>query len=227
MLFLGVETIRRESLEEVKKIHNLKHDIFERINRISRFGIMPFLGMIVGFDHDDEDVFDELYAFFTGTNGPIIGISLLNAPKHTPLYNRMEKEDRLLGDDFSGEWQLYTNIIPKQMSREELLRRYCKLFKKIYEPELFRERLLNWLQHVDYFSTLYVNKKFDPKQFYHGVRMFFFFMFLVTPAERNLFVESLIETWKINPKLIRRAFTFLAQYHHFYDFVKRKLPDQI
>ena len=227
VLFLGVETIRRESLEEVKKVHNLKHDIFERITRISRFGIMPFLGMIVGFDHDDESVFDELYEFFTRTNSPIVGISLLNAPKHTPLYNRMEKEGRLLGEDFSGEWQLYTNIIPKQMSRDELLRRYCKLFKKIYEPELFRERLLKWLQHVDYFSTLYVNKKFDPKQLSHGVRMFFFFMFLVTPAERNLFVKSLIETWKINPKLMRRTFTFLAQYHHFYDFVQRKLPGQI
>lgn len=52
-------------------------------------------------------------------------------------------------------------------------------------------------------------------------------MALATPAERGLFVKSLIETWKINPKLMRRAFTFLAQYHHFYDFVRRKLPGRI
>ena len=227
VLFLGVETIRKESLEEVKKIHNLKHDIFERISRISRYGIMPFLGMIVGFDHDDESVFAELDDFFTRTSSPIVGISLLNAPRHTPLYNRMEKEGRLLGDDFSGEWQLYTNIIPKLMNRDELLRRYCELFKKLYDPDLFYERLRGWLQQVDYFSPLYTQKKFDLRQFTNGLRMIFFFLLLATQEERRIFVKSLITTWKINPKLLRRAFTFLAQYHHFFDFVRKKLPGRI
>lgn len=227
VLFLGVETIRRESLEEVKKFHNLKYDIFERINRISRYGIMPFLGMIVGFDHDDAGVFDELDDFFTRTHSPIVGISLLNAPRNTPLYQRLEKENRLLGDDFSGEWQLYTNIIPKQMSREELLIRYCLLFKKLYDPEGFYERLMGWLRQVAYSSPLYVHKKFDSKQFFHGVRMISFFLILATPPVRAIFVKCLIETWKINPKLMRRAFTFLAQYHHFHEFVRRKLPGRI
>lgn len=227
VLFLGVETIRRESLEEVKKVHNFKYDIFERINRISRYGIIPFLGMIVGFDHDDEGVFDELYDFFTRTNSPIVGISLLNAPRHTPLYKRLEKENRLLGDDFSGEWQLYTNIIGKRMSREELLRRYCLLFKKLYEPELFRARLQGWLRQVRYFSPLYVHKKFDLKQFFNGIRMISFFMILATSAVRGLFIKNLIETWRINPKLMRRAFTFLAHYHHFHEFVIRKLPGRM
>jgi len=57
--------------------------------------------------------------------------------------------------------------------------------------------------------------------------MIFFFLFLATQAERRIFVKSLTETWKIDPKLLRRAFTFLGQYHHFYDFVRRKLPDRI
>ncbi len=227
VLFLGVETIRRESLEEVKKFHNLKHDIFERINRISRYGIMPFLGMIVGFDHDDERTFGELDDFFTRTQSPIVGISLLNAPRHTPLYQKLEKENRLLGGDFSGEWQLYTNIIPKQMSREELLTGYCLLFKKLYDPVGFYERLVGWLRQVAYFSPLYVTKKFDPKQFFHGIRMISFFLVLATPSVRALFVKSLVETWKINPKLMRRAFTFLAQYHHFHEFVKEKLPSRM
>jgi len=57
--------------------------------------------------------------------------------------------------------------------------------------------------------------------------MIFFFLVLATREERRIFVKSLIETWKINPKLLRRSFTFLSQYHHFYDFVRRKLPDRI
>ena len=221
VLFLGVETVRRKSLEEVKKSQNLKYDIFERINKISRYGIMPFLGLIVGFDHDDESVFDELYDFITCTNSPIAGISLLNAPQHTPLYDRLKKEGRLLSDDFSGEWQLYTNIIPKLLSREELLLLYSELFKKIYDPALFHNRLQSWLKQVAYRSNLYVRKKFDPKQLANGIKMISYFLLAANRQERNLFIKTMIETWRINPDLIRRAFTFLAQYHHFHEFVNR------
>ena len=227
VLFLGVETVRRESLLEVHKVHNLKYDIDERVNKISRYGIMPFLGMIVGFDHDDENVFNELYDFIARTNSPIAGISLLNAPRHTPLYQRLEKEGRLAGDDFSGEWQLHTNIIPKQMSRATLLNHYCELFKKIYDPALFHQRLNGWMTQVNYQNNLYTHKKFDSRQLLHGLRMITYFLLFAQPEMRKLFWQSMIGTWKINPKLMRRAFTFLAQYHHFYDFVREKLPSRI
>ena len=227
VLFLGVETVRRESLLEVNKVHNLKYDIDERVNRISRYGIMPFLGMIVGFDHDDESVFNELYDFIARTNSPIVGISLLNAPRHTPLYHRLEKEGRLTGDDFSGEWQLYTNIVPKQMSRARLLSLYCELFKKIYDPELFYHRLNGWLTQVNYQNNLYTHKRFDLRQLSHGLRMITYFLLFAKPEVRKLFGQSMTGTWKINPKLMRRAFTFLAQYHHFYEFVRKKLPERI
>ena len=106
VLFIGVETVREKSLEEVHKSQNVKYDIVERIKRISRYGIIPFIGLIVGFDNDDLTIFEDLYQFIEDTNNPIAGISLLNAPKKTPLYERLKKEGRLIGDDFSGEWQL-------------------------------------------------------------------------------------------------------------------------
>jgi radical SAM superfamily enzyme YgiQ (UPF0313 family) len=40
VLFLGVETVREESLKEVNKFHNLNRDIGERIKRISEYGIV-------------------------------------------------------------------------------------------------------------------------------------------------------------------------------------------
>jgi hypothetical protein len=139
----------------------------------------------------------------------------------------MEKEGRLLGDDFSGEWQLCTNIIPKQMSRATLLRQYCELFKKIYDPELFHQRLNAWMTQVNYQNNLYTRKKFDLRQLSHGLRMIAFFLLSAQPEVRKLFWQSMIGTWKINPKLMRRAFTFLGQYHHFYNFVREKLPERI
>jgi hypothetical protein len=55
---------------------------------------MPFLGMIVGFDHDDESVFAEIEDFITCTSSPIAGISLINAPRNTPLIIILSRRQR-------------------------------------------------------------------------------------------------------------------------------------
>jgi hypothetical protein len=219
VLFLGVETVREESLKEVNKLHNLNRDIRERIKRISAYGIVPFLGLIVGFDHDDLSVFDELYDLIDGTASPIAGISLLNAPRNTPLFKRLEKEGRLVGDDFSGEWQFHTNIIPKQMDRELLLEKYRELYKRIYNPASFNRRINQWLCQVNYFTDLYHNRRGDVRQIVNVIKIIIFLLFKADPALRSVFLKNIKETWKMNHLLMRRAFTLLAQYRHFYDFM--------
>ena len=221
VLFLGVETVRKESLAEVHKSQNADRDIFERIRKISRYGIVPFIGLIVGFDSDDEGVFEDLENFLNLTASPIAGISLLIAPRHTPLYKRLQQENRLTDNSFAGEWQLQSNIIPKQMSPERLATLYWDLFQKIYKPEYFEDRFLRWLQNVDYFSTSYVNKKADAKQMVFGIRIFTYFIFNADRDVRSLFFRMLRKTWKINPKLVKRFFTVITQYSHFHSFVER------
>lgn len=221
VLFLGVETVRKESLAEVNKQQNLKHDIYERMRRISRFGIVPFIGLIVGFDHDDETVFTDLYEFIDSTNSPIAGISLLNAPRNTPLYKRLQKEKRIIGDDFSGEWQLGSNIVPKNMSREVLLHNYRKLFMKLYDPEDFSKRCDNWLREIEYFPAIYTNKKSDPKQIAHIFRVIYFLLFEAGPVLRSVFLKNIMRTYSFNPLLMKKVFTLLGQYRHFYDFARK------
>ena len=53
VLFVGAETPGRERLEEVHKAHNLDRPLDERLRAITRFGIVPFMGLIVGFDSDE------------------------------------------------------------------------------------------------------------------------------------------------------------------------------
>lgn len=222
VLFLGVETVRKESLAEVHKSSNVEKDIFERIRRISRVGIVPFIGLIVGFDNDDESIFKDLEDFLNETSSPIAGISLLNAPRHTPLYKRLKKENRLVKNNFSGEWQLNTNVIPKQISIERLNVLYWELFKKIYTPDAFEKRMMQWLENVDYSTTIYVNKKADPKQLLNGVNILKHFILNENKEVRALFFRMLKNTWKLDPKLVRRFFTVITQYSHFHNFANRK-----
>ncbi len=223
VLFLGVETVRRESLEEVHKAHNLERPLPERVGRISRHGIVPFLGLIVGFDHDDAETFAELDAFVEGTASPIAGISLLNAPRHTPLYHRLAAAGRLREEGFGGEWHLDTNIEPAGFERPELLERYWALFQRIYDPARFERRLLSWLDGVEYFTDLYERKKLDPTQLLSLHRMLRYYLLGPAPV-RRLFLRSLRHAVRTDPRLIKRVFTLLAQYRHFRDFVDRPLP---
>jgi len=219
VLFIGVETVREECLREAGKEQNFARDIRQRLSRISRHGIVPFVGLIVGFDHDDAEVFGELEQLLDDTGSPIAGISLLNAPKNTPLYKRLEKEGRVSEPDFGGEWQLASNVIPKQMSAEELQRRYWKLFTDIYRPEAFERRMRDWFNQVEYFNVDYNNRKADIRNFGSALRIFGH-LFVKEPKEvRSLFLRNLRATWKINPRLMRRLFILMIEYSHFYHFV--------
>ena len=61
-VFLGVESLRRECLEEINKGHLYRADMADRVHAMARYGLLPFLGLIVGFDADDDDSFDEIRA---------------------------------------------------------------------------------------------------------------------------------------------------------------------
>jgi radical SAM superfamily enzyme YgiQ (UPF0313 family) len=227
VLFVGVETPRRECLEEVHKAQNLDRPLEERLRAIARFGIVPFLGLIVGFDGDDLTVFDDLYSFIDDTASPIAGISILNAPRHTPLHERLSREGRLVGDDFSGEWQLETNIVPKQMTREELVRGYWELFARIYDPELFDERLQRWLSTVEYYGEQgYANNKANLPEVWMMLRVLGKFLFRSEAAVRRLFWRNIVRARDLDRGTRIRMFTLLAHYRHFRDFVTkpRKLP---
>jgi radical SAM superfamily enzyme YgiQ (UPF0313 family) len=224
VLFVGVETVRRASLEEVGKRHNLERDPAERLRAISRYGILPFVGLMVGFDHDDATVFDELHALLDASASPIAGISLLNAPRNTPLYLRLEREGRLVGTDFSGEWQLETNVVPKLMTREELAGRYWDLFRRIYRPDLFARRLAAWLDQIDYSSAVYPNKRRDFRLVGQLGRLARYLLFGADREIRRVFTGAIWHTLRKNPRLLRKTITSLLHFRHFHDFVNRERP---
>jgi radical SAM superfamily enzyme YgiQ (UPF0313 family) len=222
VIFLGLESICKECLDEVNKGQLARYDPYEVIPRISSYGIVPFIGLIVGFDHDTPSVFREIEKFLDTTGSPIASISVLNAPKNTPLYERMKKEDRLI-EDFRGFWHATSNIIPKQMSLQELHRGHKELFKKIYEPHHFEYRMIQWLGNVKYLTNLYSTRKKNVFRIFMIIKIFRHFNFRVPPPVRTMFWHILIAAWRINPRLISRVISIMVQYWHYYDFSNKEV----
>lgn len=146
-VFIGIETPNEASLKETKKRQNVGINLIEQIQIFFDHGIMVTGGMIVGFDHDDLDIFQVQYDFAMKTPIPMFSLGALVAPAATPLFARMKAAGRLIEGGEEGT-NLNTNIIPALMTREELLEGLRWLCNNLYSPESFGRRVVQMIERL-------------------------------------------------------------------------------
>jgi radical SAM superfamily enzyme YgiQ (UPF0313 family) len=141
-VFIGIESTNADSLRETRKLQNIRpgSSMIEKVRRIQDAGIEVWGGMIVGFDNDDEAVFETHHSFISRARINIAMVGMLSAIPKTPLYSRLAAVGRLDPTDHPAAG---TNVIPLQMSRETLTEGYVWLMAGLYEPKAFFERLDN------------------------------------------------------------------------------------
>jgi radical SAM superfamily enzyme YgiQ (UPF0313 family) len=143
-IFIGIESPRKASLQETKKTQNMRGDLVENVRKIQEYGIQVQAGMIVGFDHDDATIFEEQLRFIQDARIPVSMTGMLQAMPKTPLHERMAKEGRLVAESV-GDQFVFSNILPKTMSRIELYQGYRRLIAELYEFRNFRRRTLEFI----------------------------------------------------------------------------------
>jgi radical SAM superfamily enzyme YgiQ (UPF0313 family) len=145
-VFVGIETPNEDSLRETKKRQNLGVDLGDQVRTILDHGIWVTGGMIVGFDADDAGIFERQRQFAMRCPIPIFSVGALVAPESTPLHERMAREGRLVsGGSEVAAMPWSTNIVPRQMTREEMLRGVRWLCNELYHPAAFGERVLRFV----------------------------------------------------------------------------------
>jgi radical SAM superfamily enzyme YgiQ (UPF0313 family) len=154
-VFIGIETPNEESLKEARKRQNVGIDIGAQIQRFLEHGIVVMGGMIVGFDADGPDIFEQQYRFAMSIPVPMFMLGALVAPEATPLFERMQRDNRLAIPQYALQknsanhtsialpW--VTNVIPKQMTQAELLDGIRWLANRLYDPQAFGERVSNMI----------------------------------------------------------------------------------
>jgi hypothetical protein len=109
----------------------------EKVRRIQDRGIEVWCGMIMGFDSDDASIFDRQIEFIQQARISFSMSGMLWAIQKTPLYDRLLEAGRL---DPSDMPEYGTNVIPLQMSREELRDGYLRVLTALYDPDRYFER---------------------------------------------------------------------------------------
>lgn len=144
--FIGIETPDPDALHEVKKHQNVTASMVADVHRLQRRGMIVWAGMICGFDADTTASFRRQYEFAQEAGTPIVSLSLLSAPEGTPLEKRLAVEGRLAAE--MSDVFMETNILPKQMTKEQLILGARWLWNKLYAPAAFLERVAVLARHL-------------------------------------------------------------------------------
>jgi radical SAM superfamily enzyme YgiQ (UPF0313 family) len=150
--FVGVETNNTKALRETGKKHNLRGEntIQEKLALISEeTGSHMMMGIIYGFDSDRLELVDSLVDFINSTHIPTVMVGLLQALPNTELWNRMEKEGRLIERATGNNSDGTMNFVPYNISEEEAEQGYVRILEGIYEEDAFFTRVKRALGLID------------------------------------------------------------------------------
>jgi radical SAM superfamily enzyme YgiQ (UPF0313 family) len=144
-VFLGIETPSSEALKGSKKFQNLRKDNLEQVRIIQENGLWVLAGFIVGFDSDDETIFERQREFIERTAITWAMAGMLQAPPTTPLFDRMKAEGRLIENSESISNFSAPNF-RTSMPLPTLLHGLSGLLFDLYEPEAFFQRAFRSLE---------------------------------------------------------------------------------
>jgi len=223
-IFVGIESPRMDSLVETKKRQNIHKPLMDSIRRIQSHNLVVVAGMIVGFDHDDIRIFQEQFDFLMEAAIPFTTCGVLTAIEKTPLYDRVQKEGRLLPYDSAlvyGHGAADLNFVPKLMTVEEVQRGYNWLIRALYKSENYGARLVKALQQFRPSRDKRGGTQFDPQHLRILVKVIRHFLLTGSRVRRRFFLKTLRQVLRSEPsveKLIH-AIAWMIGHKHFDEYV--------
>lgn len=139
-VFLGIESPNVESLKECGKLQNVNRDLSETVKKIQQHGMQVMGGFIVGFDSDDEHIFENQLVFIQKAGVVTAVVGILGALPKTKLWYRLKAEGRLIKDSIGESMDGNIDFVPK-MGKEKLVNGYKKLLSKIYSAKYYYQRI--------------------------------------------------------------------------------------
>jgi len=130
--FIGFESVSQAALNGIKKGLNKVEDFQKTIKRVHDHGMTIQGGIIFGFDEDTPDIFDTTLEKMHVWELDVVEINILTPYPGTPLFDRLEREGRLLNKDWSRYNQVDIVFKPKNMSEKELFEGTRRVAKEFY-----------------------------------------------------------------------------------------------
>ncbi|MEM8829348.1 MAG: DUF4070 domain-containing protein [Cyanobacteria bacterium P01_G01_bin.19] len=219
-VFLGIETPDTESLALTSKFQNTRDPLTESIDKITRAGMQVMAGFIIGFDGEKPHAGDRIVQFVEQTNIPLAMFSMLQALPSTALWNRLEKEGRLVNSSANINQTTLMNFVPTR-DIEEIATEYVNAFWRLYDPAAYLTRIF------DYYMKLGEAKNVVSKRpSWKTIRALILLLWKqgIVARTRFLFWRNLIQVLIKKPRQLEIYMTLCAYLEHFteYRFIVRE-----
>jgi radical SAM superfamily enzyme YgiQ (UPF0313 family) len=136
-IFCGIETPDPDALRAMRKDHNMMVPILEGVNTLNSYGMEVVSGIIMGLDTDKPGTADALLDFVDESRIPLLTINLLQALPKTPLWDRLEREGRLVPEDEGRD-----SNVDFLMPYDEVVSAWKRAMLSAYEPAKLYARFL-------------------------------------------------------------------------------------
>jgi len=148
-VLIGFESPNDTGLRGLEMKSDWKHRQWTRyreaIARIQSHGIRVNGCFVLGLDGQGPDIFDQVYRFAEESELFDVQVTLQTPFPGTPLYRRLQAENRLLREDAWEACSLFdVNFLPKAMPPEELTLGFRRLVERLYAEDLTRWRRENF-----------------------------------------------------------------------------------
>jgi radical SAM superfamily enzyme YgiQ (UPF0313 family) len=208
--FIGIETPDEVSLNDCNKVQNKNRDLLKNVNKLQKAGIDVSAGFIVGFDSDTPAVFQKQVEFIQQSGIVTAMVGLLNAPKHTKLYEKLKAEKRLTVEATGSNTDFSMNFVPA-MDRDELLNGYKTLIRNIYTEKPYYKRIRRFLAN---YSPVFLSRKKIEFAYLNGLLKSMIIIGIISRG-RSEYWKLLIWTLFKRPNLFMDAVTCAVYGYHY------------
>ncbi|MGO9743616.1 MAG: B12-binding domain-containing radical SAM protein [Roseiarcus sp.] len=166
-IFCGVETPEEKALRSISKDQNMVVPIAEAVRRLNAKGLEVVAGIIMGLDTDGPHTPQSIIDFIDETQIPMLTLNLLEALPRSPLWDRLEQENRLSADEGRE-----SNVIFKR-PHEDVIADFRHCLAYAYDPARLFARYdhQSRVTHPNRRPRVYAPGQFTAKDVFRGLRM--------------------------------------------------------
>ena len=155
-LLIGFESLNPQNLRRMHKGFNQMKGGYEvALANLRRHGIRLYVTFILGYDDDSVDTFEETLEFAMKHRFYMVAFNHLTPFPGTPLYRRLEDEDRLTYDKWWLDPEYRYGMVPfepRGMSAEEVRLRCIETRARFYSyPSMLKRSLDFEVNASDFF----------------------------------------------------------------------------
>ncbi len=174
MIFLGIESELIDQLELTNKKMNLKIGVnnFSKVyDKIHEYGIAVLGAFIYGLDSDTPESIKNRTNYMLNSSIDSMQASILTPLPGTPLFNRMQKENRLIYNNFPADWVRYDFVEvvfkPKLMSASTLTNCINDAWETLYDEKRLKRKFISALKSTK--NPISASWSYNSNLHYHNM----------------------------------------------------------